>query len=142
MTAPLPGPDGPGVSTAGGSSLVLFRRSAHPEAAWALIEYLSEPATQQRFYDLTGNLPARRGAWEHPALANSPYTRAFREQLERTVPTPKLPEWEQIATRIFEHGELAVRGNVPVPEVLARLDRVVDGLLEKRRWMLAQREEP
>ena len=59
-----------------------------------------------------------------------------------TVPTPKLPEWEQIATRIFEHGELAVRGNVPVPEVLARLDRVVDGLLEKRRWMLAQREAP
>ena len=26
-TAPLPGPDGPGVSTAGGSSLVMFKRS-------------------------------------------------------------------------------------------------------------------
>lgn len=140
-TAPLPGPDGPGVSTAGGSSLVLFRRSRHPEAAWRLIEYLTEPETQARFYQLTGNLPAHRRAWEDSALAASPHTRAFRVQLERTVPTPKLPEWEQIATKVFEHGELAVRGRVPIDEVLARLDREVDVLLEKRRWMLAREAE-
>ncbi|HEY0972200.1 MAG TPA: sugar ABC transporter substrate-binding protein [Gemmatimonadales bacterium] len=138
MTAPLPGPDGPGVSTAGGSSLVVFRRSEHPEAAWKLVEYLSEPETQRRFYHLTGNLPAQREAWRDSALANSPYTRAFREQLERTVPTPKLPEWEQIATKVFETGERAVRGGVPVGEALAQLDRQVDALLEKRRWMLAR----
>jgi multiple sugar transport system substrate-binding protein len=29
MTAPLPGPEGPGASTAGGSSLVIFRSSSH-----------------------------------------------------------------------------------------------------------------
>ena len=59
-TAPLPGPDGPGLSTAGGSSLVLFKRSRHPQQAWSLIEFLSETATMQRFHALTGDLPPRR----------------------------------------------------------------------------------
>ena len=36
---------------------------------------------------------------------------------------------------------MAVRGNVPVPEALARLDRAVDVLLEKRRWMQARQAE-
>ena len=141
MTAPLPGPDGPGVSMAGGSSLVLFRRSEHPEAAWKLIEFLSEPAQQLRFHELTGNLPARRTAWADTLLAGSPYARAFREQLERVRPLPKVPEWEQIATRVFEYGEQAVRGGRPIDSVLAALDRDVDAMLEKRRWMLAREQE-
>jgi multiple sugar transport system substrate-binding protein len=139
MTAPLPGPDGPGVSMAGGSSLVLFRGSAHPEAAWRLMEFLSRPEQQRRFYALTGNLPPRRSAWADTLLANSPYLPAFRAQLERVEPLPKVPEWEQIATKVFEYGEQAVRGGRPVDQVLAALDRDVDQLLEKRRWMLAQR---
>ena len=51
-TAPLPGPDGPahGVSTAGGSSLVLFRASRHPDEAWRLVEFLSRPEQQLRFW--------------------------------------------------------------------------------------------
>ena len=48
-TAPLPGPNGPGASIAGGSSLVVFRASRHQAAAWRLIEFLSQPAVQRRF---------------------------------------------------------------------------------------------
>ncbi len=45
MTAPMPGPDGPGASLAGGASLVMFRRSHHKPEAWLLLEFLSSPAT-------------------------------------------------------------------------------------------------
>jgi len=145
MTAPLPGPDGPGVSMAGGSSLVLFRRGRHPEEAWKLVEYLSRVETQQRFYEATGNLPPRRSAWQDSALATSPYLPAFRAQLERVRPLPKVPEWEQIATRVFEYGERAVRGDdrsaAALDRLLASLDRDVDQMLEKRRWMLARQAE-
>lgn len=138
MTAPLPAPDSttPGVSLAGGASLVVFRRSAHQDAAWRFVEYLSEPARQVRFYELTGDLPARRTAWRDSTLAGNRYARAFRTQLERVLPTPKVPEWEQIATVIAEAVEQAARGGRPVPRVLASLDRTVDGILEKRRWLL------
>jgi multiple sugar transport system substrate-binding protein len=139
MTAPLPGVDGPGVSLAGGASLSLFRASKHKQEAWKLMEYLSRPEVQLRFYSLTGDLPPRRDTWNDTTLANNRYARAFREQLDRVVPTPQVPEWEQIATKVFEHGEQAVRGSRSIDATLAGLDRDVDGILEKRRWLMSQR---
>jgi multiple sugar transport system substrate-binding protein len=137
-TAPLPAPDelGPGTSLVGGSSLVVFRASRHRRAAWELIEYLSQPAQQARFYGLLGDLPARRAAWQDPALAGDPRARAFREQLQHAVPAPKVPEWEQIATRIYERGEGVILGRQGLDQALAALDGDVDRILEKRRWLL------
>lgn len=141
MTAPLPGPDGAGTSLAGGSSLVLFRDSPNKAAAWRLIEYLSQPEQQIRFYELTGDLPSNRAAWTSPALTENRHARAFQQQLERVRPLPQVPEVEQIVTRVFEHGERVVRGQTTVDAALTALDREVDLILEKRRWMLA-REHP
>lgn len=135
-TAPLPGPTGPGVSLAGGASLVIFRATKHPVEAWALIEFLSRPANQLAFYKVTGDLPARREAWADSSLAGNRHAAAFRTQLERVVATPKVPEWEQIATRVQDQGEAAVRGARTPEAAVAALDRDVDGLLEKRRWLL------
>ena len=138
MTAPIPGPNGPGVSLAGGSSLSLFAASTHKKEAWLLMEYLSQPSVQTEFYHLTGDLPPRKSAWADTALANNKYARAFREQLELVVPTPQVPEWEEIATTIFEHGEQAIRGVKSVDQTLASLDQDVNAMLEKRRYLLAQ----
>lgn len=142
-TAPFPGPDAahPGVSLAGGSSLVLFANSPHKEAAWTLIEFLSAPAQELRFYALTGDLPAQVAAWEDSALAEDPNIRAFRDQLLHVVPTPMIPEWEQIAMRVQERAEMAARGAVPADSALALLDRDVERILEKRRWLLAKARE-
>jgi multiple sugar transport system substrate-binding protein len=140
-TAPLPARDASaptGISLAGGSSLVVFRASKHAEAARKLIEFLSEPAQQIRFFELSGDLPARRSAWTAPALARDPYFPAFREQLERVAPMPRVPEWEQIANSIYEHGEAAIRRASTTAAALADLDRTADDLLAKRRWILAQ----
>ncbi len=136
MTMPLPGPDGPGASVAGGTTLVLFQRSQRKDAAWKLVEYLSEPAVQVRFHDLTGDLPPRRSAWSTPALANDPYARAFRDQLERARPTPKVPEWERIATEIELVAEQMTNGRLTVDQAAVEMDRRTDAILEKRRWML------
>ena len=138
MTAAMPGPNGPGVSTAGGSSLSLFAASRHQKEAWILMEYLSQPSVQLEFYRLTGDLPPRKTAWADTTLANNKYTRAFRDQLERVVPTPQVPEWEEIATTIFEHGEQAIRGAKSVDQTLASLDQDVNAMLEKRRYLLTQ----
>jgi multiple sugar transport system substrate-binding protein len=141
-TAALPGPtgDSSGVSLAGGSSLVVFRASRHKKEAWALVEFLSSPERQVEFARLTGDLPARREAWRRAGLADDRYTRAFWEQLERVRPTPQVPEWELIATKVLEYSEQAIRGGVPAATVLQRLDRDVNEALEKRRWMLARHQ--
>jgi len=139
MTAPLPGPDGPGASIAGGSSLVVFRASRHQETAWRLVEFLSQPAVQRRFHALTGDLPPRRATWKDPGLAADVHARAFREQLERVTPAPKVPEWERIASEIRLVAERVVHGQLSVGEAARELDARADRILEKRRWLLARR---
>jgi multiple sugar transport system substrate-binding protein len=138
-TAPLPGPDSAGVSLAGGSSIVIMRRSAQQAAAWKFLAFLSDPARQARFFEKTGDLPARRSAWEVPALAHDKYLAAFRTQLGRTVPSPAVPEIELIVSRVAQAAERAARGQQTIEEALAGLDAEVDVILEKRRWMLTER---
>jgi len=137
--APLPGPDGPGVSTAGGSSLVMFRSSARKEAAWQLIAYLSEPQTMQRFHALTGDLPPRRSAWQTTSLANDAPSQAFAQQLERVRAAPKIPEWERIFQEMQLTAERVVHGSQSADAACQQLDRWVDALLEKRRWLRSRR---
>lgn len=138
MTAPLPGPTGPGLSIAGGSSLGLFARSQHKAAAWKLVEYLSRPEVQLRFFELTGDLPPRRSAWAAPLLAKDRYAQAFREQLERTEAPPAVPEWERIGQQMRIVSERAVAGQITPAQFRATLDADTDDMLEKRRWKLAR----
>jgi multiple sugar transport system substrate-binding protein len=137
-TAPMPGPDGPGVSLASGGSLVLFESSPHKAEAWKLIEFLSRPAQQLRFYELTGSLPAVERAWQISDLAADPKAAAFRDQLERVVPLPAVPEIESIMTRVFQQAEQSIRGDRPAERTLEALDDDVDRILAKRRWLLSR----
>lgn len=137
-TAPMPGPNGPGASTAGGSSLVIFRTSPVKREAWLLMEYLSRPETQRHFYELTGDMPSRRTTWEMPALAQSRYAKAFYQQLDNVRSPPKVPQWEQIVTEMRLAAERVVQHRSSVDEAAAALDLKADAILEKRRWMLDQ----
>jgi multiple sugar transport system substrate-binding protein len=140
-TTPLPAPDGtpyPGVSLSGGSSLVISSHTKKQDACWKLIEFLSRPEIQIRFYELSGDLPAHRAAWSTPKLANDPQIAAFRTQLDHTAALPRIPEWENVATSIFEHGQAAALGRYDARQAALALDKKVTAMLEKRRWVLAR----
>lgn len=138
-TAPLPGPDGLGAGIAGGTSLVLFRNSPRKKAAWAFVEFLSRPEIQEKFHAEIGDLPPRRSTWERQALRSDPYAAAFRDQLERVKPTPKVLEWERIAQEMRLTSERVVRGGQSQDAAVRELSARVDALLEKRRWVEARR---
>ena len=135
-TAGVPGPNGPGASAPGGSSLAVFRSSPNQDAAWKLVRYLSDPAVQAEFNVITGSLPARPSAWAAPRVASDPYVTAFGGQLQRAKAVPKVPEWERIVTEMQIVAERMVRGEFTVAEAGREIDRRADRLLEKRRWML------
>jgi multiple sugar transport system substrate-binding protein len=130
MTAPMPGPHGPGVSSAGGASLVIFNNSQSKPATWAVMEYLSR--------QLTGNMPPRRSTWQSSALVASPYAKAFLTQLDRVRSPPKVPEWERIAQEMRLAAERVVQRVSSVDQACEALDRKTDQILEKRRWMMDQ----
>jgi multiple sugar transport system substrate-binding protein len=136
MTAPMPGPNGPGVSSAGGASLVIFKTSQLKEQAWQLAQYLSSVDEQRRFYQRTGDLPPRISTWESDELVQSPYARAFRVQLDRVRAPPKVPEWERIAQEMRMAAERVIQGTSTLDRAMVDLDRKADEILEKRRWMM------
>jgi multiple sugar transport system substrate-binding protein len=117
---------------------VLFRRSQQKPAAWRLVEFLSRPEQQLRVYQLTGDLPASTAAWRESALADSAQMHAFWVQLHRVKPLPKVPEVELIATKVYQYAEQVIRGGQRPEAALAELDRDVNRILEKRRWVLSR----
>ena len=135
-TATLPGPNGPGASTAGGSSLVIFRRSQRQADAMKLLSFLSRPDVQLRFHALTGDMPPRRSAWTRVPLSTDARARAFATQLERAKPSPAVPEWERIAQEMQLVATRAVAERWSIEQATTTIDARVDGFLAKRRWML------
>src|SRR5690606_4013132 len=108
------------------------------ESAWKLIEFLSPPAQQIEIYRLAGDLPARRSAWQQARLSEDKHFRAFHQQMAHVKPLPPVPEWERIAIELTKVAEQAIHGDIPVERALAVLDRRVDAMLEKRRWLIAR----
>ena len=58
--APMPtGPAARRYTFVGGSNLMMFKSTKHPNEAWALMKYLSEDQIQKDYADLLGMFPAR-----------------------------------------------------------------------------------
>ena len=120
---------------------MVFKRSKRQADALTLLAWLAQPAIQQRFHAMTGNLPPRRSTWALPGpdgvpLAQEEKTRAFATQLERVRPAPAVPEWERIAQEMQQLAQRAVFERQSPLAMATTLDARVDGFLEKRRWML------
>jgi len=139
MTAPLPSPDSiyPGISLAGGASLVINRNSKNKELAFKLIEYLSTPEVQIKFYNLVGSLPSKKSSWNDSMFINDQHLKAFRIQLERTQSMPKLAEWENIViSKIQKYIEEVALNRMSVREACEKLNEETSILLEKRKYLI------
>nr|WP_277923799.1 extracellular solute-binding protein [Sphingomonas sp. TREG-RG-20F-R18-01] len=130
-----PGPRGAGAAMARGTSLAVSHAARDPAAAWALVRYLCDPASQRRIYDITGDLPTRRSAWQLPALRTDPVSATFATQIAHSVAPPAVPEWERIVGEVQLVAEHMVRGDYGVDAATVEMDKRVDRILEKRRWL-------
>ena len=70
------------------------------------------------------------------ALDSSPYARRLLGAARARARDAQDPRVGAHRQQVAEHAETAVRDGADVDAALAALDRDVDGILEKRRWML------
>ena len=89
---------------------------------------------------IPSNSATSERSWADSTLRADPNVAAFETQLYRVAPTPKVPEWESIASRVQQRVEEFVRGGRNEGEALQDLDRDADRLLEKRRWLRSRTE--
>ena len=139
-TAPLPGfgGDAPGVSLAGGASLALVRALAAEGRGVGVDRVPRRARAAGRVPPALGRPAGAPLGLGRPGARRRRASQAFRAQLEHVRATPKIPEWERIASRIAHHAEAAVREERDLDATLAALDRDADRVLEKRRWLLAR----
>ncbi len=104
--------NGRAYSIAGGSSSCSSGASQHKDAAWKLDRVPVAPGiADARSTRSSGDLPARREAWDDPSLADDAKARAFREQLERVRPAAAAcPSGSRSRTIAEDQPRRAIRG--------------------------------
>ncbi len=100
-----------GTALFAGSNLGVFRGSANVDAAVQLLDYLSTPATQLKWYEINGELPTVKAALADPALASDPLVKVYAEQLADARLLPVIAEWDQAGAKILAAlNEIALNG--------------------------------
>ena len=94
----------------GGSDLCVFKTAKNRDAAWKFAQYLSTPAVQQKFYDLSKDLPALPAAWKYPPIAGDQKLSVFGKQMLTAKSAPAIPTWEQIRSILDAANEKVNRG--------------------------------
>ena len=98
--APMPAaPGGRATASLGGAQLAINANSEHPEAAWAVIAYLTRPEQMLERARMVGQFPTRRALYDDPALAEAlavPVAQA-RAVIEAAEPRPVTPVYTQLS---------------------------------------------
>jgi multiple sugar transport system substrate-binding protein len=98
--APMPaGAGGRPTAAFGGAQLAINAFSPEAEAAWAVIDFLTQPEQMLERARVVGQFPTRVALYEEPALADAlaiPPAQA-REIIEAAVPRPVTPVYTQLS---------------------------------------------
>jgi multiple sugar transport system substrate-binding protein len=130
---PLPGPDGPGSSSLGGSNLAVSSYSRHQKTARALIRFLTGLDNQRQVL-LKGSLPpVWAQLYTDPALIRKfPYLPVLRQSILSARPRPKSPEYDQVSLAVAGevHDALTLRRSPAA--ATAALAQDLKGILRDR----------
>ncbi len=132
--APMPGAAG-GAPTAalGGAQLAINANSPHPDAAWALVEFLTRPEQMIERARVVGQFPTRRALYDDPRLARAlevPVEQA-RAVVERAVPRPVTPLYTQLSEILQVQLHRALTRQIEPTPALMEAAREMQKLLDR-----------
>ncbi len=97
----------PGASFVGGSHLVVWQHTLHPEPALQLIRFLTRPSVQVAYSQRVGLLPAVLEALRAPPYATDPWWQVVRQGVQTGRTFPATRAWGVIEDHLaIEFGEL------------------------------------
>jgi len=120
--APLPA-DSSSTALLAGSTVGVWKNSAHVDADMKLLDYLAQPATQLKWYTLDGDLPMAKAALSDPSLASDPNVLVYVKALQTAKLLPLVPAWDKISTKMLEAvNKIVLKGADPTT-TLNQLDQ-------------------
>ncbi|MEB3175456.1 MAG: ABC transporter substrate-binding protein [Cyanobacteriota bacterium] len=105
----------------GGWGLGISSQSPHPEAAWEVVRYLTNPDVQKQFALKTGKIPARKALFQDPEiLAQFPYYSALYPILEQATLRPPITQYAQASDILQRYLSAALTEKLTASAALTR----------------------
>jgi multiple sugar transport system substrate-binding protein len=126
-------PGGRPTAALGGAQLAINARSDHPEAAWAVVEYLTRPEQMLERARGVGQFPTRPALYAEPELARAlaiPPAEA-RAIIEHAVPRPVTPVYTQLSEILQIDLHRALTRQQEPAAALAHAAREMQALLDR-----------
>ncbi|EYT48725.1 sugar ABC transporter substrate-binding protein [Brachybacterium muris] len=103
----------------GGANLGVFQGTQNRDAAWKLVQYLSQPEVQVEWFAQSTDLPSVESAWEDESVASNEKFEAFHEQLGTAMAPPNIATWEQVASKFDAQIEQVCKADLDPAQALA-----------------------
>ncbi|WP_098467871.1 extracellular solute-binding protein [Serinibacter salmoneus] len=120
-TAVVPAGSANNDSYIGGAHLGVFADAPNADGAWKLVRWLSQPETQQAWFDTTNGLPALTTAWDYEPLQSNRRIAVLEEQLANTIAPPTVPSWDELSATLETEAEKVANGVVTPQEAAATI---------------------
>jgi multiple sugar transport system substrate-binding protein len=114
----------------GGWNMFINAASAHKNAAWQFIEFMTDEARQKRMARDGSYLPTREDLDQDPPLLNQvPILKLSKEALEHGRPRPIHPRYLDMSEEMAEWFHLSLRGVVTPAQATEKLRRELSDIL-------------
>jgi multiple sugar transport system substrate-binding protein len=132
--SPMPAaPGGRPTAALGGAQLGINRWTEHPEAALALVQFITAPEQQLERAVAIGEFPTRRAVYDEPSLRAALAIPAddARRAVESATPRPVTPLYTQLSEILQIQLHRALAGQIDSPQALRAAAREMNAVIEK-----------
>ncbi|MBA4379229.1 MAG: ABC transporter substrate-binding protein [Anaerolinea sp.] len=135
--APVPAPvGGKTASNTGGEHIIMFKNSAHKEAVWEFIKFLTSTQTQLRFDMETGFLPIIKSVGENQNYLNwvnvtEPRMLPFINGMPYAHTRPATPLYNQVSEAFAREIQKALLGIASPADALSAAEKAVNEVLSQ-----------
>ncbi|ROO89229.1 carbohydrate ABC transporter substrate-binding protein (CUT1 family) [Actinocorallia herbida] len=129
--APLPGSNGPGVSTLGGHDFAISAFAPNKATALDFIKYMASPEVQKANALVIGKAPSVAALYNDAEIvAKFPYMPSLKTAIENAQGRPKVVKYGDVTTAIQEAAYAALNGDKPTDQALSELQAKLETLTQ------------
>lgn len=124
--APIPEGEGGSISVLGGEDIAMFK-SAHKEAAWKFIKFMTSEYAQEAMAKC-GQIPVNKQALQSETVLNAPYA-PFIDAIKTAKARPTVAAWSEMDNELINTMNSIINNGKDVKEALDELAVKFDKLL-------------
>jgi multiple sugar transport system substrate-binding protein len=127
--APLPGKDGPGVSTLGGHNFAISAFAENKATALDFIKFFTSEEAERSNLIATSQAPTRANLYDDPELLKKfPYLTTLKESILNAVPRPQAVKYGDVTAAMQEAAYGAMNGETSTDDALKELQSKLESL--------------